>query len=192
MQKKLTFLLLAVILSAVFLTGCSAPEQSEEQTPAEQPAEENLFDAGISVNGTAVEAAGKTVNLYDRNAYVQKIKSCRWLEKNKIAVQCTISGGKSQDYYFAVYDVVRDLYVYEQYGKQFIWQNDDLDTLVYVLDYAEEGQPSRVCSRLDVVLYESAPGEQVLNVSFVPKGIRIELADLRGENPRQVIVEAVN
>lgn len=195
MRNRVVLLLAALLLSA-FLAGCGA------DTPAQQPgndaAEENtqepelVIDSGIIVNGTVVEAAGKQVDFNERNEYVKSIVSCRWLEKNKVAVQCRISGGKSQAYYFAVYDVVRDLYVYEQYGKQFIWQNDDLDTLVYVLDYSDEGEKSQVKNKKDTVLYESGADEQILNVTFVPKGLKIEVADLRGDNPRQVLVEAAS
>lgn len=195
MRNRVVLLLAALLLSA-FLAGCGA------DTPAQQPgndaAEENtqepelVIDSGIIVNGTVVEAAGKQVDFNERNEYVKSIVSCRWLEKNKVAVQCRISGGKSQAYYFAVYDVVRDLYVYEQYGKQFIWQNDDLDTLVYVLDYSDEGEKSQVKNKKDMVLYESGADEQILNVTFVPKGLKIEVADLRGDNPRQVLVEAAS
>ena len=195
MRNRVVLLLAALLLSA-FLAGCGA------DTPAQQPgndaAEENtqepelVIDSGIIVNGTVVEAAGKQVDFNERNEYAKSIVSCRWLEKNKVAVQCRISGGKSQAYYFAVYDVVRDLYVYEQYGKQFIWQNDDLDTLVYVLDYSDEDEKSQVKNKKDMVLYESGADEQILNVTFVPKGLKIEVADLRGDNPRQVLVEAAS
>ena len=195
MRNRVVLLLAALLLSA-FLAGCGA------DTPAQQPgndaAKENtqepelVIDSGIIVNGTVAEAAGKQVDFNERNEYVKSIVSCRWLEKNKVAVQCRISGGKSQAYYFAVYDVVRDLYVYEQYGKQFIWQNDDLDTLVYVLDYSDEGEKSQVKNKKDMVLYESGADEQILNVTFVPKGLKIEVADLRGDNPRQVLVEAAS
>ena len=199
-KRLLSILFLSGLLAAV-VSGCGAdtpaPDNGQEtQTPQESQqasddkAEKPAVDEGISINGTAVSAAGKTVNLYDRNEFVQTIASSRWLEKNKIAVLCEISGTKSQDYYFAGYDVVRDLYVYEQYGKQFIWQNDDLDTLVYVLDYAAEKEPSKVCNKKDMVLYQSSAAEQITGVSFVPKGLKVELADLRGDNARLVIVEA--
>ena len=90
----------------------------------------------------------------------------------------------------AVYDVVRELYVYEQYGKQFIWQNDDLDTLIYVVDYAKDKEPSRVLNKKDVVLYETGAEEQIQNIAYVPKGVKVEISDLHGDNLRQVVVEA--
>ena len=80
--------------------------------------------------------------------------------------------------------------VYEQYGKQFIWQNDDLDTLIYVLDYAKEKEPSRVLNKKDVLLYETSGEEQIQNIVYVPKGVKVEVSDLQGENLRQVVVEA--
>ncbi len=199
-EKLLTILFLSGMLAAV-IAGCGAdapaPDNGQEaqkpqdnQQAEDAAADTPIVDDGITVDGTVVSAAGKTVNLYEKNEYVQSIASCRWLEKNKIAMLCEISGSKSQDYYFAVYDVVRDFYVYEQYGKQFIWQNDDLDTLVYVLDYAEEKEPSKVCNKKDMVLYQSNADEQITGVAFVPKGLKVELADLQGENPRLVLVEA--
>lgn len=191
MRNRMAIVLAAVLLAG-FLTGCGAavPAQETEKKPAEETVQEPAIDSGITVTGLVIEAAGKSVDLGEKNKYIQSIVSCHWLEKNKVAAQCRISGTKSQEYYFAVYDVVRDIYVYEQYGKQFIWQNDDLDTLVYVLDYAGEGEPSLVCNKKDMVLYKSSAEEQIYNVAFVPKGIKIEFADLRGNNPRQVIVEA--
>ena len=45
-------------------------------------------------------------------------------------------------------------------------------------------------NKKDMVLYESDPKEQICNIAFVPKGIKIELTDLQGNNPRQVIVDA--
>ena len=42
------------------------------------------------------------------------------------------------------------------------------------------------------MLYESGTEEQIVSVSYVPKGIKVELADLRGENARQVIIESAN
>ena len=63
---------------------------------------------------------------------------------------------------------------------------------MYVLDYSDEGEKSQVKNKKDMVLYESGADEQILNVTFVPKGLKIEVADLRGDNPRQVLVEAAS
>ncbi len=185
--------LLAVLLIAGLLTGCAADQSAQNSEKQPEPVaevEKAIVDEGITIAGSRVEAAGKVVDLGEKNEYVQSVESCCWLEKTKIAATCPIKGTKSQDYYFVVYDVVRDMYLYEQYGKQFIWQNDDLDTLVYVLDYASEGEPSLVRNRKDMVLYESEPDEQIQNIAFVPKGIKVELADLNGDNRHQVLVEA--
>lgn len=188
MRNRLAMVLLLSVLLLCVLTGCGANAPASE--PEQEPAEEAVIESGITVTGTILEAAGKSVDLGEKNEYITSIVSCRWLEKNKVAARCRISGNHSQEYYFAVYDVVRDMYVYEQYGKQFIWQNDDIDTLIYVLDYAGEGEPSLVCNKKDMVLYESSAEEQIYNVAFVPKGIKVELADLRGNHQRQVLVEA--
>lgn len=198
-KKRMTVLFLCGLL-AMFMIGCGAnapapdnsqdvPESQEEQkqeTVTELPA----VDDGIAVTGTVVSAGGKTVNLNEKNEFVQSVASCRWLEKNKIAALCELNGNKGQRYYFAVYDVVRDFYVYERYGSQFIWQNDDIDTLVYVLDYSGEKEPSKVCNKKDMVLFESKADEQITGIAFVPKGLKVELTDLRGDNPRQALVEA--
>ncbi len=186
--------LLSILLMTALLAGCGTdtPAQKPEKEPEAEPVETvetAVIDSGITVSGTVVEAGGKSVDLSEKNEYVKSVESCRWLEQTKIAATCPIAGAKSQDYYFVVYDVVRDMYLYEQYGKQFIWQNDDLDTLVYVLDYAGEGEPSLVCNKKDMVLYKSSAEEQIYNVVFVPKGIKVELTDLRGDNLRQVLVE---
>lgn len=187
MRNRLAIVLCLSVLLCV-LAGCGASDPASE--PEQEPAEEAVIESGITVTGTIIEAAGKSVDLGEKNEYIKSIASCRWLEKTKVAAQCRISGTKSQAYYFVVYDMVRDMYVYEQYGKQFIWQNDDMDTLIYVLDYAGEGEPSLVCNKNDMVLYESSAEEQIYNVAFVPKGIKVELADLWGNHQRQVLVEA--
>ena len=188
MRKKLAICLMAVVLAGV-VAGCAAG--GNDTQPEQNAMEAQLtIEEGIVVSGTMVEAAGKTFDLAEKNPHITSVVSCRWLEKTKIAVQSLLTENKGQKYYFAVYDVVRDIYVYEQYGAQFIWQNDDLNTLVYVLDYAGEDGTSKVCSKKDVVLYESSIEERIQNVAFVPKGIKVEVTDLRGDNPRQVIVEA--
>lgn len=188
MRKQWTILLLFCLILGG-MAGCAAKE-----TPATEKEETAvpLIDEGITVNGTIIEAANKRVDLAERNEYVQSIASCHWLEGNKIAIEGRLDGVNSQALYLAVYDVVRDVYVYEQYGKQFIWQNDDLDTLVYVVDYADANESSRVLNKQDVVLYETGSQEQVTNVSYVPKGVKVEVADLHGEVLRQVVVEVAN
>ncbi len=195
MQNRATwflFLSLSLLVMAGLLTGCAADAPASDSKPElkAEPTEIVTVDSGISVSGTMVKAAGKSVDLGEEDEDIRSIESCYWLEKNKIAAQCSVAGRHNQEYYFVVYDLVRDLYLYEQYGKQFIWQNDDLDTLIYVLDYSGEGEPSKVCSKNNIVLYESNADEQIQNVAFVPKGIKIELTDLRGDNPHQVIVES--
>lgn len=191
MQKLWVTVLLCCLLFAGLLSGCGgeAPAETEQDIVAE---EEPRIEAGIDVSGTVVKAAGKSIDLSEKNQYIRAVARCRWLEKNKLAIECITSSGRGQDLYLAVYDVVRDIYVYEQYGKQFIWQNDDLDTLIYVVDYSEAEEPSQVRNKNDVVLYESGSQEQIENVSYVPKGIKVELTDLHGSNPRQIVVEAAS
>ena len=188
MQKTFIMLLLLCLLLVGMTAGCAAerPAEPEQAEVAEEPE----IDAGISVSGTVVDAAGKQVDLAEKNEYVRAIVRCRWVEQNKVAIEGRLAGGSSQELYLAVYDVVRELYVYEQYGKQFIWQNDDLDTLIYVLDYAKEKEPSRVLNKKDVLLYETSGEEQIQNIVYVPKGVKVEVSDLQGENLRQVVVEA--
>lgn len=183
---RMLAIILAISLWMGLLTGCAAePSEAEPEV-----VEETTLESGITVSGSVVYAANKSIDLSQKNENIRSIVSCRWLEQNKVAVQCRISGGGNQVLYFLVYDLVRDLYVYEQYGSQFIWQNDDLDTLVYVRDYSEAGEPSQVKNKKDMVLYESSADEQICSIAFVPKGIKVELTDLRGNHSRQVIVEA--
>lgn len=191
MQRTFRMLLLLCALLAGLAVGCTSAASDSDQPEAEQaaPAEEPVIDAGISVSGTVVEAAGKRIDLAEKNEYVRNIVRCRWLEQNKVAIEGTLDGVNSQALYLAVYDVVRGLYVYEQYGKQFIWQNDDLDTLVYVVDYAKDKEPSRVLNKKDVLLYETSGTEQIQNISYVPKGLKVEVTDLHGDSLRQVVVE---
>lgn len=194
MRKTWIICVLLCLLAVPWMTGCTAhsgtePEAEQEQT---QSADEVEISAGITVDGTVVSAAGKKIDLSEKNEYVRDIVSCQWVERNKVAIQSRLAEGKGQDIYFTVYDVVRDMYIYEQYGKQFIWQNDDLDTLIYVVDYAGEQQPSRVYNRKDVLLYETGSQEEIQNIAYVPKGIKVEIGDLRHDNTRQVVVETAN
>lgn len=184
----IVLLLLCLLLTGA--AGCTATAPAEPEAEQEDAVEESVADEGITITGTVVEAAGKQVDLAEKNEYVRSIVRCRWLEQNKVAMEGRLTGSNSQALYFAVYDVVRELYVYEQYGQQFIWQNDDLDTLVYVQDYSGEGEPSRVLNKKDIVLYETGVQEQISNVAYVPKGIKVEVVDLHGEALRQVVVEA--
>ncbi len=183
---------LVCLLLAGGAAGCAVEPGADSQTEREDVFQEQEIDEGIQVNGTVVTAAGKEIDLAEKNSYVHRIARCHWIEKNKLMIECNITGSNGQPLYLAVYDVVRDIYVYEQYGKQFMWQNDDLDTLVYVMDYAGEEEGSQVLNKKNVVLYESGTEEQIVSVSYVPKGIKVELADLRGENARQVIIESAN
>ncbi len=185
-MRRTWIILLLLCLLLTGAAGCTATAPAEPE--AEQG--ESVADEGVTITGTVVEAAGKQVDLAEKNEYVRSIVRCRWLEQNKVAMEGRLTGSNSQALYFAVYDVVRELYVYEQYGQQFIWQNDDLDTLVYVQDYSGEGEPSRVLNKKDMVLYETGVQEQITNVAYVPKGIKVEVADLHGEVLRQVVVEA--
>lgn len=189
MQRIFIMLLLLGLLLAG-MAGCTAVNPAEPEPEQEKAAEEPMIDAGISVLGTVVEAAGKQVDLAEKNEYVRAIVRCRWVEQNKVAIESRLSGTSSQELYLAVYDVVRELYVYEQYGKQFIWQNDDLDTLIYVVDYAKDKAPSRVLNKKDVILYETSADEQIQNIAYVPKGVKVEISDLHGDTLRQVVVEA--
>ena len=189
MQRTFIMLLLLCLLFAG-AAGCAAVNPAEPESEQEEAAEEPVADAGIRVSGTVVEAAGKQVDLAEKNEYVRAIVRCRWVEQNKVAIEGSLSGSNSQELYLAVYDVVRELYVYEQYGKQFIWQNDDLDTLIYEVDYAKDKEPSRVLNKKDVVLYETGAEEQIQNIAYVPKGVKVEISDLHGDNLRQVVVEA--
>lgn len=189
MQRTFIMLLLLCLLFAG-AAGCAAVNPAEPESEQEEAAEEPVVDAGIRVSGTVVEAAGKQVDLAEKNEYVRAIVRCRWVEQNKVVIEGSLSGSNSQELYLAVYDVVRELYVYEQYGKQFIWQNDDLDTLIYVVDYAKDKEPSRVLNKKDVVLYETGAEEQIQNIAYVPKGVKVEISDLHGDNLRQVVVEA--
>ncbi len=189
MQRTFIMLLLLCLLFAG-AAGCAAVNPAEPESEQEEAAEEPVADAGIRVSGTVVEAAGKQVDLAEKNEYVRAIVRCRWVEQNKVVIEGSLSGSNSQELYLAVYDVVRELYVYEQYGKQFIWQNDDLDTLIYVVDYAKDKEPSRVLNKKDVVLYETGAEEQIQNIAYVPKGVKVEISDLHGDNLRQVVVEA--
>lgn len=194
MRKTWIICVLLCLLAVPWITGCTAhsetePEAEQEQT---QSADEVEISAGITVDGTVVSAAGKKIDLSEKNEYVRDIVRCQWVERNKVAIQSRLAEGKGQDIYFTVYDVVRDMYIYEQYGKQFIWQNDDLDTLIYVVDYAGEQQPSRVYNRKDVLLYETGSQEEIQNIAYVPKGIKVEIGDLRHDNTRQVVVETAN
>lgn len=189
MQRTFIMLLLLCLLFAG-AAGCAAVNPAEPESEQEEAAEEPVADAGIRVSGTVVEAAGKQVDLTEKNEYVRAIVRCRWVEQNKVVIEGSLSGSNSQELYLAVYDVVRELYVYEQYGKQFIWQNDDLDTLIYVVDYAKDKEPSRVLNKKDVVLYETGAEEQIQNIAYVPKGVKVEISDLHGDNLRQVVVEA--
>ena len=43
--------------------------------------------------------------------------------------------------------------------------------------------------RIDA-LFESKADERITGIAFVPKGLKVELTDLRGDNPRQALVEA--
>ena len=194
MRKTWTICVLLCLLVGPWMTGCTAhsdtdPGVEQEQT---QSADEVEISAGITVDGTVVSAAGKKIDLSEKNEYVRNIVRCQWVERNKVAIQSRLAEGKGQDIYFVVYDVVRDMYLYEQYGKQFIWQNDNLDTLIYVVDYAGEQQPSRVYNRKDVLLYETGSQEEIRSIAYVPKGIKVEIGDLRHDNIRQVVVETAN
>ena len=188
-QRTWIVLLLVGLLLAGTVAGCAANQVDQPEQEQEDAAEPQIAE-GIAVNGTVVEAAGKSLDIAEKNSYVRSIVSCQWIEKNKLMIQCSLSGHNSQPLYLAVYDVVRDLYVYEQYGKQFVWQNDDLDTLIYVVDYANEGEGSQVLNKKDVVLYESSAQQQIKAISYVPKGIKVEVMDLHNENSQQIIVES--
>ena len=164
-QKFWLVLLLAGLLMAGTVAGCAANQVNQPEQEEQKEAAEPQIAEGITVNGTVVEAAGKRVDVADKNSYIRAIESCQWIEKNKLMIQCRVSGYNSQPLYLEVYDVVRDMYVYEQYGKQFVWQNDDLDTLIYVVDYAHAGQSSQVLNKNDVVLYTSGAQQQIKAVS---------------------------
>lgn len=192
MQKPLAMFLLFCLLLPGAATGCTAREPAEPESAQNEPVEETLIEDGIVVTGTVVEAAGKRLDMAEKNDYIRSIARCRWIDGNKVAIESRLNGTKSQDLYLVVYDVVRDLFVYEQYGKQFIWQNNDLDTLIYVVDYADEEEPSQVCNKKEVVLYETSAQEQITNISYVPKGIKVEVVDLHGESLRQVVVEVAS
>lgn len=189
-QRTWVVLLLIGLLLAGTVAGCAANQVNQPEQEQDENVAEPQIAEGIAVNGTVVEAAGKTIDLAEKNSYIHAIVSCQWIEKNKLMIQCSLSGHNSQPLYLAVYDIVRDLYVYEQYGKQFVWQNDDLDTLIYVVDYAQEGEGSRVLNKKDVVLYESSAQQQIKAISYVPKGIKVEVTDLHDENAQQIIVES--
>lgn len=186
---KIFLVLLLYLLLAGLLAGCVQGQPTESEQEQDEMAAEPQIDTGIVVSGTTVTAAGKTLQLAEKNSYIRSIVSCHWIEKNKIAVECSLSGVHSQPLYFTVYDVVRNIYVYEQYGKQFIWQNDDLDTLLYVVDYAGTGEGSQVLNRQDVVLYTSDAQQQIQTIAYVPKGIKVEVSDRRGEHRQQIVVE---
>lgn len=188
-QKFWLVLLLAGLLMAGTVAGCAANQVNQPEQEEQKEAAEPQIAEGITVNGTVVEAAGKRVDVADKNSYIHAIESCQWIEKNKLMIQCRVSGYNSQPLYLAVYDVVRDMYVYEQYGKQFVWQNDDLDTLIYVVDYAHAGQSSQVLNKNDVVLYTSGAQQQIKAVSYVPKGIKVEVTNLHDEDSQQILVE---
>lgn len=105
MQRIFIMLLLLGILLAG-MAGCTAVNPAEPEPEQEKAAEEPVIDAGISVLGTVVEAAGKQVDLAEKNEYVRAIVRCRWVEQNKVAIESRLSGTNSQELYLAVYDVV--------------------------------------------------------------------------------------
>lgn len=189
-RKTWIALLLAGLLLAGTVAGCAAHPVNQPKQEQDENAVEPQIAEGITVNGTVVEAAGKAIDVAEKNSYIHAVVGCNWIEKNKLMIECSLSGHNSQPLYLAVYDVVRDLYVYEQYGKQFVWQNDDLDTLIYVVDYTNEGEGSQVLNKKDVVLYESSAQQQIKAISYVPKGIKVEVRDLRDDNIQQIVVES--
>ena len=107
-KKHSSCMLLLCLLLVGMTAGCAAerPAEPEQAEVAEEPE----IDAGISVSGTVVEAAGKQVDLAEKNEYVRAIVRCRWVEQNKVAIEGRLAGGSSQELYLAVYDVVRELY----------------------------------------------------------------------------------
>ena len=189
MRKTLAILLL-LVFTVVMCGGCVPKDEDSGQKDPKEPEKVVEMDKGITASGTTVSADGKKLDLKKENDSVEKVESCQWLEEKRVLIECTQNGAGVQEKYLTVYDFAREVYVYEQYGQQFIWKDKDLDTLVYVMDYSKENEPSQVLDKNDVILYESGSNEKIHSISFVPKGIKVEVGDRKAENVRDIIVEA--
>ena len=60
MRNRLAIVLCLSVLLCV-LAGCGASDPASE--PEQEPAEEAVIESGITVTGTIIEAAGKSVDL---------------------------------------------------------------------------------------------------------------------------------
>lgn len=189
MRKTLAILLL-LVFTAVMCGGCVLTDHKAKPEKEEEPPKVVEMDKGITVSGSVVRADGKEVDLKTKNSCLDQVKSCQWLEDKRVLIECTQKGHGVQEKYLAVYDFAGEAYVYEKYGQQFIWKNKDLDTLVYIVDYSDDDEPSQVLDGNDVLLYESGINEKIHSISYVPKGIKVEVGDEKGENVRDIVVEA--
>lgn len=170
--------LLCILLLTMFVMGCG-------KTTVEQKV---VIEDGITVDGLNITARDREISLGERNDKVKSILSCRWIGNDEIAIEGKLAE-ETNNRYFAIYNLAKGMFRYEQYGQDFMWKDNDSDTLIYVQDYTDNGGNYQVRNIQDVVLFTTGNGEIIQSISYVPRGIKVDVVDQKGTLLRSVVVE---
>lgn len=184
MKKTWKILLCCICITGLLLNGCGLPAKNTEEQAV-------TFADGITVKGTLISVDGREMNPAEQNENVTAIADCKRMGPEMIAIEGILKGN-ADNLYFTIYSLPEQRYVYEQYGQLFAWRDDDPDSLVYVQNLSESGGTSQVKNSKDMVLFTTGEDEQIADITYVPKGVRIDVTDDKGSLLRSVVVEMLS
>lgn len=153
-----------LFLALIFICGCSNSHKANKDN--EKSPDNESDELSISKDDrTSFIVNGKTIKVNDETSSITSIISLEWIDKNLIGVLSHIN--PSLDYY-TIYDIENDKFIYSAYGTNFVWNKEDINTLIYIENpphlSSSENQKYKIKDYKSNILYES--NDQISDLQY--------------------------
>lgn len=186
--KKLIFILLSVL----FFTGCSFlstedSKLSEDKVPTLTPINPDRPLKPNEKDASSFFVEDDIVAIIESTASIQSIEALEWIDEVRVAVTCRIDTAVE---YFTIYNTQDKVFEFSVYGTNFIWEDRNLRTLVYLEPLTSLDNPNtiyRIYNYQGKTLYESP--DKIKDLKYISGILHFNTVNKKGKKTARSLEE---